>query len=343
MKLLLLFLSFLFFITSCSTKISKPHFDTFNEDFSNVLLIFRESCSSLKVQNLYPKSCKDIQNYEIEVDSAREFFYEHFEILNNHNEAGLMTGYYEPLLHGSLIKHDNFIHPIYSVPNDLISVDLALIYPELNSKRLRGRLSGQKLIPYFSREEINQQKLDADIICYVDSKLARFFLEVQGSGRIELENGSTLYIGYADQNGHIYSSIGKYLVESNKIKKEKISLQSIKTYLDTHPNELDDVLNQNKSFIFFQKNSYPAKGALGLVLTPNRSIAVDTKYTPLGAMVLMRIGSNNEYKIAFTQDIGGAIKGQNRADMFYGYGEKALEKAGREKSALNLYIIKEKQ
>lgn len=321
---------------------SKIHLDSFEEEnYSELLQIFKESCATLKVQKLYPKACKDIQYYQIEEKSAKKFFYEHFEIENNHNRSGLMTGYYEPLLHGSLIEDETFIYPIYTIPNDLISVELSSLYPELSSKRLRGRLEGEKLIPYFSREEINQQNLDADIICYVDSRLARFFLEVQGSGRIELENGTTLFIGYADQNGHPYSSIGKYLIMSNKIEKEDISLQSIKAYFNAHPEELDDVLNHNSSFVFFKENDHPAKGALGLVLTPNRSIAVDSEYVPLGSMVLMNI--EGKYKIAFAQDRGGAIKGQNRADMFYGYGDEALENAGSEQSELNLYIIKEKQ
>lgn len=323
---------------------SKPHLDALKqEDYFKVLQILQKSCMTSQVQKLYPTACRDIKYYKINNKSAKEFFSEHFEIIYNQNEAGLMTGYYEPLLNGSLTRDDNFIYPIYSVPSDLLSVNLSSIYPELNSKRLRGRLSEKEVVPYFSREEINNKKINADIICYVDSKLARFFLEVQGSGRIKLKDGKILYVGYADQNGYPYSSIGKYLIESNKIDKEDISLQSIKKYLDNHPNELDNVLNYNKSFVFFQKNDHPAKGALGLVLTPNRSIAVDTEYIPLGSMVLMKIGDEDSYKIAFAQDRGGAIKGQNRADMFYGYGDKALEKAGSEQSSLNMYIIKEKQ
>ena len=338
-----IFISILFF-TSCSTKIAHtqaklPH----NENYVKLLQIFKESCKTTQVQLLYPKSCNDIKTYTLNAKSAKSFFDTHFTIEENRNPKGLMTGYYEPLVYGSLVKTREYKYPLYEKPHDLLKIEIAELYPQLAHKRVRGRILGTKVVPYYTREEINTMKIDAKIICYLKSRIDRFFLEVQGSGRVQLRDGSIIFVGYADQNGHKYTSIGKYLVKTKKIKKEKISLQTIKEYFKNNPDAIDEVLHQNKSFVFFKLNSEAAKGALGLVLTSNRSVAVDPAYTKLGELLLLNVYGDDSYsKIVFAQDSGGAIIGPNRADMFYGYGDKAFEKAGSELATIKLYKIKEK-
>ena len=256
-----------------------------------------------------------------------------------------MTGYYEASLNGSISKHGSYIYPIYEVPKDLVTVDLSEQYPKLKGMRLRGRVVNGKLIPFYERSEIDGNTLDAKVICYVDSKIDLFFLEVQGSGRINLNDGTTLHVGYANQNGHPYSSIGKYLVNIGEISQKDISLQSITKWFENNHSRVDEVLNHNKSVIFFQKKNHASSGSLGLELTPNRSIAVDTQYVKLGTMLYLKAKIDKKIiqKIVMAQDTGGAIKGEVRADMFLGYGEEAMNKAGELKADLELWKMLPKE
>ena len=312
-----------------------------DEDYSVALNSFLESCKSKKTQNIYTKLCKDASN----ALDAQKFYETNFDVFKIYtkdgDDTGLLTGYYEPNLRGSLVKKEPYIYPLYAKPNDLISVDLGSIYPELKKYRLRGRLVGDKLVPYYSREQIQEKGVDADIICYVDSKVDLFFLEVQGSGRITLDNGDSIFIGYANQNGHRYRSIGKYLVKNKEIPLEEISLQTIKEWLDKHPNRVDEVLNYNKSVVFFKKKKNPASGSLGLVLTPERSVAVDRSFIPLGSMLYLssKVDAQDIDKVVMAQDTGGAIKGAIRADMFFGFSDRAKKLAGELKSPLKLWIF----
>ena len=199
-------------------------------------------------------------------------------------------------------------------------VDLQKQYPELKNLRLRGMVKQNRLVPYFDRETASKNQLDADIICYTDSKIDLFFLEVQGSGRVELENGENIFIGYDNQNGHRYKSIGKYLINQGEISKENVSLQSIKEWFENNPSRVDEVLNHNKSMVFFKKRDKAATGSLGLELTPERSVAVDLNFIPLGSMLYLSANIQNKSvnKLVMAQDTGGAIKGSVRADMFLG-------------------------
>ena len=202
-------------------------------------------------------------------------------------------------------------------------------------------MDGKKVVPYYTRAQ--QHKISARAICYVDDRLDRFFLEIQGSGRIRLDTGENLYVAYANQNGHRYTSIGRYMIKKGYIKKEELSMQSIELFLKTHPEKMDEVLFQNRSLVFFQLSKRPATGALGITLTPMRSVAVDPGYIPLGAMLYYEAPRKGLHGIVFAQDTGGAIKGALRADLFTGYGEEAMRLAGGLKEELAMWILLPKE
>lgn len=336
MKYILLPFLILFF-TSCSKELHVKE-----KDYNSALNSFINSCQTKKTTDIYGNLCKKAK----ETNNAEEFLLNNFKFEKlNPEEEGLLTAYYEASLKGSLIKKEPYVYPIYKVPKDLITVDLDDQYKSLKGKRLRGRLKGNKLVPYYERAEVANNKLDADVICYVDSKVDLFFLEVQGSGRVLLDNGETLHVGYANQNGHPYSSIGKYLVGLGEISQEDISLQSISTWFQKNPSRVDEILNHNKSVIFFQEKNHASSGSLGIVLTPKRSIAVDTRYVKLGTMLYLKAKTDKDSfeRFVMAQDTGGAIKGKVRADMFLGYGEEAMAEAGELKADLELWVMLPKE
>jgi membrane-bound lytic murein transglycosylase A len=202
----------------------------------------------------------------------------------------LITGYYEPLLKGSWERSEVFQYPLYGVPRDLLIIDLGAIYPQLKNMRLHGKLDGNKVVPYHDRAQLdrNQDLLQGEEILWVNSLVDVFFLHVQGSGRIQLPDGSTVAVGYAGQNGHPYQPIGKVLIEMGELEKEQVTLFSIKDWLRLNPNRLNEVLAKNPSYIFFKLRDGQAEGPLGslnVALTPRRSIAVDSNVIPLGAPV----------------------------------------------------------
>jgi len=328
-----------------SPKIVEIQPDLETENYQEVLSLFQKNCETKKAKKIYADLCEK----SLYVDDAKKFFTQNFKpslvVSKDGDTEGLLTGYYEASIKGSYKRSDIYKYPIYKTPNDLIVVDLSKIYPELKSYRLRGRIKGNKLIPYSSREEVKKKEIDADVICYTDSKVDRFFLEVQGSGIVELDDNTSIYIGYANQNGHKYRSVGRYLVKHNEIPLKDISLQSIKKWLKENPDRVDEVLNYNDSMVFFQKRSQGATGALGLELTPKRSVAVDPKYIPLGSMLFIdsKVDGKSFKKIVFAQDTGGAIKGAIRADLFVGSGDEAMRIAGELKSKLSMWILKPKE
>ncbi len=316
-----------------------PHWN--DENYEEALASFINSCQSKRTKNIYGSLCKKA----IKNENPKEFLQKEFDIYkissSNRQKDSLLTGYYEASLKGSLIKKVPYIYPIYNTPDDLISVDLSSIYPNLKHYRLRGKIEGKKLVPYFTRAQSQEDVVDADVICYTDSKIDLFFLEVQGSGRVILDSGETIFIGYSNQNGHKYSSIGKYLVSIGEIPLEKISLQSIRAWLKKNPDRVDEVLNHNNSVVYFRKKEHAASGSLGVILTPERSVAVDRNFIPLGSMLFLdaTINKKNVSRIVMAEDTGGAIKGALRADMFFGFSDEARESAGELKSPLKLWMF----
>lgn len=305
-----------------------------NENFDELLSLFKENCKAPLTQKVYGQICQK----SLHVKDAKAFFTQEFELrkISPNEQRSMLTGYYEPLLQGSLKKSERYKYPVYGKPKDLLTIVTD------SDKKLRGRSVKGKMLPYFTREEIGKRKMNAEILCYVDDKIDLFFMEVQGSGRVELDDGRVIFIGYADSNGHSYKSLGREMVNRGIFASpEEVSLQSIKAYLSQNPSKVDELLNTNPSYVFFRHMNQRATGSLGLVLTPERSIAVDRSFIPLGSLLAIR--SNSPYyevnKFVFAQDTGGAIKGPNRADMFMGYGERAKAIAGELKSPLEIWMM----
>jgi membrane-bound lytic murein transglycosylase A len=283
--------------------------------------------------------------------TARAFFERHFRPHPMFGEGGdpegLITGYYEPLLQGSLIRTERFRYPLYRRPENLLTVDLGALYPELQGKPVRGRLLGNRVVPYFSRAEIGTgpPQLAGQELLWVDDAVALFMLQVQGSGRVAMPDGSILAVGYADQNGHPYFPIGKRLLEMGAIKQGEVTLFSIRDWLHTHPDEAEAVLNSNPSYIFFSLRAASSDGPLGSLNVPllaQRSVAVDAAKIPLGLPVWLDTtlpGGEPYRRLMQAQDTGGAIKGQVRADVFFGRGAEAERLAGEMKQRGRLYVL----
>ena len=312
-----------------------PNFE--DENYEEVFNSFLNNCKSVKTQKIYQTLCLEARDAK----NMKEFTRKNFIPYEIDSRDPLLTGYYEPELHGSFSKSSRYKYPIYNTPKDLVTVSLGALYSELGDYRLRGRLEGNKLVPYYSRLELSGQSVDAEAICYCDSKIDLFFLEVQGSGRVKMDNNETIFIGYDNQNGHPYKSIGKRLVQLEEISQEDISLQSLREWFRFNPDRVDEVLNHNSSVVFFKRRERAASGSLGLELTPLRSVAVDPRYVPLGSMLYLSAETNKvDFKrVVFAQDTGGAIKGSERADMFLGFGDEAGEIAGELKAPLKLWIF----
>jgi len=263
-------------------------------------------------------------------------------------ETGLVTGYYEPLLTGSRTRTSRFRYPVYGVPEDLLIVDLGDVYPELKGYRLRGRLEGRRIVPYYSRAQIDQGDAPvADkVLAWVEDPVELFFLQIQGSGRIRLPSGETLAVGYADQNGHPYRSIGRVLIDRGDLPLEQTSMQGIKAWARKNPERLQELLNQNASYVFFRvlPPGLPGPiGALGVPLSGRRSIAVDPRFVPLGAPVFLATTWPNTKlplnRLMMAQDTGGAIRGAVRADFFWGFGDDAAREAGRMKQSGRMWLL----
>ncbi len=230
-------------------------------------------------------------------------------------------------------------------------VDLAAVTPEVRNLRLRGRLEGRRLVPYWSRAEIDARgdKLPAPVIAWVADPVDLFFLQVQGSGQIVLEDGERLRVGYADQNGHPYRSLGRYLVERGELPLEQASMQSIKDWASANPDKLREALNYNASYVFFREvtrltdDARGPVGALGVPLVPEYSLAVDRRFVPLGAPVYLATtlpeSEQPLRRLMAAHDTGGAIRGAVRADFFWGSGEQAGAMAGRMRQQGRLWLL----
>jgi membrane-bound lytic murein transglycosylase A len=314
---------------------------------------FLQSCTGLKSQSAWQAVCNDAQSVDGTNEAMIRAFFEQrlqpFAVLNTDNSLdGMITGYYEPLIKGDRKSSGKARFPIYTTPEDLIVVDLGAVYPELKGMRLRGRLQGNKVVPYFTRSEIENtdSNFGGKPIAYANDPVDLFFLQIQGSGRIELPDGSHLRVGYADQNGHPYKSIGKLLVERGELKLEDASMQSIKAWGAANPDKLPELLQSNPSYVFFRElpdGLTGPLGALGVPLTAGRSIAVDPKFIPLGAPVFLSTTYPNSEqplnRLTMAQDSGGAIRGAVRADFFWGFGNAAGELAGKMKQKGRMWVL----
>jgi membrane-bound lytic murein transglycosylase A len=311
------------------------------------------TCRALGTKEAWRSACADAQRVDPSDTSAiRNYFEQHFKVYRATNpdgsQSGLITGYYEPLLHGSLSPSPPSIYPLYAPPDDLLTIDLGAVVPETKNLRLRGRLEGNKVVPYYSRAEIESGRapLKGKALVWVDDAIEAFFLQIQGSGRVELKDGSMLRLGYADQNGYPYRSIGRYLIDQGELRASEASMQGIQAWARAHPTQVATLLNQNPSFVFFRilpnQQGGPI-GALGVPLTNERSIAVDARFIPLGAPVFLSTTRPNSdaplARLMFAQDTGGAIRGPVRADFFWGFGAAAGRKAGRMRQQGEMWVL----
>jgi membrane-bound lytic murein transglycosylase A len=283
--------------------------------------------------------------------AARAFFESAFAayavVAPDGAREGLVTGYYEPLLEGSRSRSARFSQAVLGTPGDLVVVDLAGQYPELRGLRLRGRLNGRRLEPYYSRGEIEARNgsFPAPVIAWVADPVELFFLQVQGSGQIQLESGERIRVGYADHNGHPYRSLGRYLADRGELPLEQTSMQNIKAWAAANPGRYQEALNQNPSYVFFRE--LPAAGgppgAMGVPLEAGYSIAVDPQYLPLGAPVFLAtthpLSPEPLERLVIAQDTGGAIRGALRADFFWGTGPEAGALAGRMRQPGRMWLL----
>ncbi|HKW38213.1 MAG TPA: murein transglycosylase A [Burkholderiales bacterium] len=313
------------------------------------------SCQALRWREAWRGVCSKATELRSPTDDeARRFLEEQFTPWRLANPDGvldgLVTGYYEPVLHGSRTKLAPFVYPLYGPPDDLLTIDLSATNPELRGMRLRGRVDGKRVVPYYSRAEIARgaAPVAGKEILWVDDPVEAFFLQVQGSGRVLLRNGETLRVGYADQNGHPFQSIGRFLVDRGELKLGEASMQSIKAWAAANPRRVEDVLDQNPSFVFFRELPLadPASGpvgAFGVPLLAGRSIAVDTRYVPLGAPVFLATTfpatTTPLTRLTLAQDAGGAIRNPVRADFFWGSGAEAGALAGRMRQQGRMWVL----
>ena len=314
---------------------------------------FWQSCTTLKNKPAWQPVCLRANNLtQSDNASLRTFFEDGFtpyQVFNpDGSSQGLITGYYEPKLYGSRVKTARFRYALYGVPDDLLTIDLSEVYPQLKDFRLRGRLQGNRIVPYYNRGEIDNNKapLQGRELYWVDNAVDLFFLQIQGSGRIELPDGEMVKVGYAEQNGHPYISIGKKLVDMGAFTLEESSMQTIKLWAEKNPEKLMKLLEQNPSYVFFRElpNDLPAPlGALGVPLTTEYSLAVDARTIPLGAPVFLSTTYPNTTdplnRLMLAQDTGGAIRGAVRGDFFWGFGEQAGTQAGRMKQAGQMWVL----
>ena len=326
------------------------------ESKAAALATFAKSCPSIAKREQWRMVCAAASMLEAGDEmAAREFFENYFQPYQVHNQdgstSGLITGYFGPELAGSRVKTERYKYPIYGQPSDLLIIDLNEIYPELSNYRLRGRVVGNRVVPYYQRSEIDSDSapLTGEELFWVDDPVELFFLQIQGSGRIRLPDGQVVMLGYANQNGRPYQSIGKLLLDKKEMTRDQMSMQNIRRWVEAHPAEGKKLLEENPSYVFFRELPADIKsppGALGVPLTAERSLAVDPRTIPLGAPVFLATtypGGEPLKRLMVAQDTGGAIKGQVRADMFWGMGDDAGQYAGRMKQAGRLWVLLPKE
>ena len=270
--------------------------------------------------------------------------------------SNTVTGYYEPLVMGSRKQGGVYQWPLYTVPADLLTIDLGKMYPELVGKRVRGKLDGNRVVPYDSRASLESSGRQPPAVVFVNDPVDNFFLQVQGSGRVQLVDGpgagQTIRVAYADHNGHPYVSIGKWLADKNELPLAQTSMQNIREWAKRNPKRVQEMLNANPALVFFKEEpivdpEIGPKGAFGVPLMAQRSIAVDTTFVPLGAPVYLvttqPASTQALSKLVFAQDTGTAIKGAARADFYWGFGEAAGNLAGRMKQPGQMWVLWPKQ
>jgi membrane-bound lytic murein transglycosylase A len=327
---------------------------------------FRVGCTALArpeapQRALWSSACAATEAVDPRDAAAiRAFFEAHFSpyaiVAADGRVEGTVTGYYEPLLAGSRTKTAKYAVPLYAAPDDLLTVDLAELYPELKDKRVRGRVEGRKVVPYWPRADIERglAPLAGKALAYVEDPVDAFFLQIQGSGRVALDDGSVMRVGYADQNGRPFKPVARVLIERGELAPEKASMQAIREWGRRNPDKLPALLDENPSYVFFREVPAPAPGSLdaaidgpigtlGVPLLRERTIAIDPRAIPLGAPAYLAtthpLSTRPLERLVLAQDTGGAIRGALRADYFWGFGDAAGREAGRMKQDGRMWIL----
>ena len=324
---------------------------------------FRVGCQALlaRAQALWQAPCAAADAIdERDAQAVRRFFEQNLTpyrvSVTDGNESGLVTGYYEPLLQGSRVHGPAYPVPLYAPPDDLLAVELADLYPELRGKRVRGRLDGRRVVPYWARADIDAGKADVagKALVYVSDPVDAFFLQIQGSGRVQLAEGGVMRIGYADQNGQPFRSIARVLIDRGELTLGEASMQGIREWGRQHPDRLPALLDENPSYVFFREvppappDSLEGRidgpiGSLGVPLLAERTIAVDPRAIPLGTPVFLDttepLSDAPLRRLVMAQDTGGAIRGPIRADFFWGFGAEAGAQAGRMRQEGRMWIL----
>ena len=295
-----------------------------------------------------------------EPEGARRFFEDGFEALAVRPKGKadpLVTGYYEPELQGDRRWSMLYSAPVYGVPHDLVMVDVAAFESIPDGQRVAGKVVEGKLVPYDSRAEIETAAYGARVpaLLFVSSAIDAFFVQIQGSGRVRMADGTWLRIGYAAQNGHPYFPIGRELVARGELKRAEATMIAIRDWLRAHPLDADAVMNLNPSFVFFRASPLedPAVGPVGgegVALTPGRSLAVDPAWYPYGLPIFVSAtiaaadgaGEERTDRLMIAQDTGGAIRGVIRGDIFFGWGEEAERRASATAGDAAFYAFRPK-
>ncbi len=328
-----------------------------DDDLNGLQHAIGRQCQLARPPARWPQLCAEFAQIS-DPAALRQWLNRRFEakeLLNDKLPEGLLTGYYEPLLTGSRERENPGQVPLRALPPDLLTIDLSSVVPQLKGLRLRGRLDGQRVIPYANRRQIEEHERrhgigGQPVIAWADDPVDAFFLEIQGSGRLQLRDGSLIRIGYADQNGHPYQAIGNTLVKRGALKREEVTAPAIQAWLRENPAEGRKVMQTNPGVVFFRElPTDPADpmagpvGALGVPLTPERSLAVDRSQIPLGSPVFIQtvhpISQQPISRMMVAQDTGGAIRGARRADYFWGFGNTAGVAAGLMKAPVRMWLL----
>jgi membrane-bound lytic murein transglycosylase A len=338
-------------------KISKEYYSkksiqnaTFKYDDANYT--GKEMLASFELFEILAKTSASYEDFIVSLKT-------HFDLYESKNEknSSLITGYYAPVLKGSLIKTERYSSPLYPVPKELVTANLKKFSESLPKKELVGRVEMSEYKPFFTRAEIENGALETTKpLLYLENKIDSFFLEVQGSGIVLSDDGNRLHVGYAGKNGRPYSSIGKVFTEEGLVDSDKVNMYSIREYLMSNPDKVSRILNINESFVFFKLHDKAGiYGNINLPLTAKQSVAMDSDLIPKGSLVYIKTAipyrksatdtaiprsQRESYEKFFVvQDTGGAIRGGGRVDMYFGEGDEAFFYAAQMAGRGDIYLI----
>lgn len=375
----IIFLSFLLLLTACGGSSDEKDVDVplvlrpvsfsnlpgwGDDDLRTVLPALQLSCERVLKRNItqsfgsleqagtygdWQPACRELLAVTdtTNLRSTIETYFQPYEARAGAEKEGLFTGYYEASLRGSRTKYGPYRYPLYTRPDDLVMVQLGDFRDDLKGRRIAGRIIGGNLKPYEDRSSIvaGNWPHNDKVLVWVDDPVDAFFVQIQGSGVIEMDAGEAMRIGYAGQNGHVYYAIGRELIKREHLTKENVSMQSIRGWLEQNPDGADEIMNTNDSYVFFKESSADgAIGGEGVVLTAGRSLAIDHSKIPYGTPLWVDIkppleGEQGLRRLMVAQDTGGAIRGAVRGDVYWGYGARAEHMAGHMKSKGRYWLL----